>query len=177
MADQFNDLLATFTETNKRIWEQWTSALQEGAVPKGGKPMEQLWQQNLDAMEQLLTETYKAEEQWLDRWFDSVLEAPSAPDGMKDLLSNLHQTLSSMREQRSQIWKTWLKQARDMNFEAVPSVLMGADTQKTLTRIWDEFYRQAQQAQQQMMGPLSGKQPEKKADPASKKSSTTGKNS
>ena len=177
MADQFNDLLATFTEANKRIWEQWTGALQQGAVAQGGQPMEQLWKQNLDAMEKLLNETYKAEEQWLDRWFDSVLKAPNAPDGMKDLLTNLHQTLSSMREQRSQIWKAWLKQARDMNFETVPSVLIGPDAQKTLTRIWDDFYQQAQQAQEQMMRSLSGKPSAKKSEASSKKTSSAGKDS
>lgn len=152
---QLKDFMAGLTEANRRIWDEWTKNLQSNRLG-GGEQMERLYQQNLEAMENLIHQTLQAEAQWLDQWHEGLKQTPHAPAPMLDIFDGVHNTMKAMLGHRVQMWDALLKQAREMSFDKVPSVVLGPDTQNTLARIWEEFYQQAAAAQAQLSAPFAG---------------------
>lgn len=154
MAQQVSDFLKSITEANQRIWGEWAKSLQSNKL-MGGDVAEKLYQQNLDVTEKLIHDTLQAEAAWLDQWQAGLARTPNAPPAMLELVSGVHATMKAMLQHRAQMWEAWLKQARSMNFEQMPSVVIGDDTQKTLMRVWEEFYQKASEVQKKMMDQMT----------------------
>lgn len=159
---QINEFLNSLNESNKRIWDEWSKALQGNKLAVGGEAMDKLYHQNLDMTERLIKDTLKAESSWLDQWLEGVKKTPNAPEPLLALMESMHKTMKTMLEHRTQMWEGWLAQARSMNFDKMPNVLIGPETQQTVMKAWEDFYRQATEAQQRLMGDLGKPAPAKK---------------
>lgn len=167
MADtQMQDIINQLTETNQRIWDEWTKALQLHEASSDGNPVNQLYQQNLDFIEKLIKETLVAESHWVDEWHQALAQQADLPDPVNDMLGSMRATVQTMLDNRSKLWESWLDQARRMNFDGMPNVVMGGDTQNTLMQVWDEFMQHTGNLQSAMFGPAPTPSTGKKAAPA-----------
>lgn len=149
----FQKLIAEFNEKNQQIWSEWSKLLQ-GAGEAGNA--EQLYERNLEMMEKLVGEMLDTEQRMIDSWRAQVSGYEQLPQPVRSITENFCDALQTMLENRRQLWKNWLEQARRMSPQTMPDLLGSADGAQRMMKMWEDFYRQVQESQQRMLGGMGG---------------------
>ncbi len=151
MSQQFTDFFKTITESNKRLWDEWSKAFQGADMKTGAPEMDKLFKQNLDLAEKMIKDALEAESKWMDQWYDSLEGSGRTPDEFKGFLENVRKTTKAMLENRAQMWESWLQQARSLKLQDFGGTTNAQDAQKAFTKLWEDFAKQAEVARERLL--------------------------
>lgn len=150
----FQKMYEDFSETNKRIWDQWTQTLEKGKL---GGNLDELYKQNLGMAEKMVKESLQAEEKLIDGWEQQLTKAEGVPAEVNKMVGQFCGQMRTMLDSRRKLWDTWLKQAKTMTPDTLPNMFSGNDAVGQVTKMWEDFFNQVRDAQQQMLSSLGMK--------------------
>ncbi|MBA1148238.1 hypothetical protein H0Z60_14375 [Ectothiorhodospiraceae bacterium WFHF3C12] len=146
----FQKLISEFNERNQQIWSEWSRMIQEG----GAGSSEQLHERNLEMMEKLVGEMLDTEQRMIESWRAQVSGYDQLPQPVRSMTENFCDALQTMLENRRQLWRNWLDQTRKMSPDSMPDLLGSQDGAKQMMKMWEDFYKQLQSSQQQMLASM-----------------------
>lgn len=155
----FQKLISEFNEKNQQIWSQWSKMIQDAG---GSGDTQQLYERNLEMVEKLVGEMLDTEQRMIESWRAQVSGYDQLPQPVRSMTENFCDAMQTMLENRRQLWRNWLDQAAKMSPQSMPNMLGGADGAQNMLRMWEDFYKQVQQSQQQMLGGLGASSTGKK---------------
>jgi hypothetical protein len=149
----FQKLMADFNEKNSQLWAQWSSMINEAG---GSGDTQQLYERNLEMMEKLVGEMLDTEQKMIESWRAQISGYDQLPQPVRSMTENFCDAMQTMLENRRQLWRNWLDQARRMSPQSMPDLLGSQDGPQKMMKMWEDFYKQVQSSQEQMLSGMGG---------------------
>lgn len=112
---QFEEMMAGWTDTQRRMWDNWVEAI--GSFEGTGQENEawrREYERNLEVWEQSVREALNAQANWVQNWGDSLLENQQAPEPMIQWVNQAQEMMGRWTEAQSQLWNAWFESVRQM---------------------------------------------------------------
>jgi hypothetical protein len=107
---QSEDMLKSWTDTQKKMWDNWLEMMQQG--PSQAQAA-QVWQKTIETWEETVNSTLAAQGEWTKMWMDS-LDTKNMPEETVQWAKQAEDMSQKWAEAQKQMWQGWfdmLKQA------------------------------------------------------------------
>jgi hypothetical protein len=143
-AKQSEEMMKAWTETQKKMWDNWMAAMQQ---PTGQTQAAEMWQKTVETWEKSVNSTLDAQAEWTKIWADSLDVKPDIPKELTEWAKQAQDMAKSWGETQRQMWQGWF----DLVKTAEPPKMAqtwGEEGQKAFTA-WQESAQKMMDAQTQ----------------------------
>ncbi len=145
---QTTELVNTWTETQKKMWDTWLGAMETmtpGSNPKGlGAERQKI----MDAWEASLSKGLAAQTEWAGLWADSLAASKSTPKPMVEWAKQLQEMMKSWSASQEQLSHVWFEMMKKMDTAEMSETWEKSG--KELVRVWQDAVDKAIEAQREM---------------------------
>ncbi|MDP9372580.1 MAG: hypothetical protein M3Q65_09045 [Chloroflexota bacterium] len=137
---QPDELVRTWTETQRQLWTNWLDAVQRS----GGTQGTAAWGAALDVWQRSVQQTLDTQAAWTRAWADSLLSTPGAPQELRERVRQGQELLQRWTDTQKRLWDGWFAVARQS--AATPGAGL-ADGGQQVMQAWQNTARQMMDAQ------------------------------
>ena len=139
-AKQSEDMFKTWTEAQKKMWDDWTKAMQGF----GKSPSTEAWEKTVEAWNQTIQRVLDAQVEGARHWAENIATAKGAPQEMTEWAKQGQDIITRCTETQKQLWGHWFEVVKKLDASNIMN--WSRDGQKFL-QSWQETIQQAQDAQ------------------------------
>ena len=140
---QAEDMMKTWTETQKKMWDNWLDVAQPGSVQP---QFAELWQQTMETWEGTVKSTLAAQNEWTQSWVSSVEQA-GLPKELAELLKQGQEMSNQWAEAQQKLWQSWFSLMKDI--EPTTFAPKWEDEGKKAFETWQEAAQKVMDAQKE----------------------------
>lgn len=134
---QMEEAMSTWTETQRRLWDQWFEAMRGGGAGTGSwEEMRAVQQRQVEAWEEAVREALERQQQWI-----GGLSGGADPSGWA---TQMQQMMRAWTEAQSELWRNWLERTEQMQ-PGVRDMPWYRNAQQVLDA-WEQAAKQATSA-------------------------------
>jgi hypothetical protein len=139
-AKQSEDMLKTWTESQKKLWDEWTKAM-----PSFGKsPSTEVWEKTVEAWRQTVQRLLDAQIEAMHQWAEHFTTGKGTPQETAEWAKQGQEMLTRLAETQKQLWESWFDVVK--KFDASNMMNWPRDGQKFI-QTWQETIQKAFDAQ------------------------------
>ena len=146
-AKQSEEMMKTWTETQKKMWDNWLDTMQKAA---GQNQAAEMWQKTVDTWEQTVNSTLDAQAEWTKMWADSLdsLDVKAdMPKEVADWAKQAQDMAKNWGETQRQMWQGWFDLVKKADAPKMAEA-WGQEGQKAFAA-WQESAQKMMDAQMQ----------------------------
>lgn len=110
-AKQSEEMFKSWTDTQKKIWDNWLEAVQKSTAPMQGA---QVWQQTVKTWEDTVNNVLDAQNNWVDTWVNSF-DPDGTPEEMAHWFKQTQGMMKKWNETQQGLWKNWFDLAKQVD--------------------------------------------------------------
>ncbi len=135
---QMEEAMSTWTETQRRLWDQWFEAMRGGGAGSGAWEEARATQQRqVEAWQEAVREALERQQQWIG----GLSGGAADPTGWA---TQMQQMMRAWTEAQSELWRNWLERTEKMQ-PAVRDMPWYRNAQQVLDA-WEQAAKQATSA-------------------------------
>lgn len=141
-AEQTEEMMKTWTETQKNMWDNWLEMVQQGT---GQTQAAELWQKTIETWENTVKSSLDTQMEWINTWAEKLNQTEGVSDEMTEWTKQAQNMSKRWNETQQQLWQSWF----DMVKKADPVKMAGAwgeESQKAF-KAWQESAQKAMDSQ------------------------------
>jgi hypothetical protein len=142
---QTGEMLKTWSETQKKLWDNWLETVQQGASKSQGT---EIWQATINTWEETVKSMLEAQNEWVQTWARSFDTAKlDLPKELKEWADQAQDMMKQWSEAQQQLWQSWFEMIKQVN-PARMSGDWGTESQK-MYQTWQESALKMMEAQKE----------------------------
>jgi len=144
---QMEEMLSSWTETQRRAWDQWMDAV-KGMAP-GAEQVQAQYHQQLDAWEQAVREALERQQEWAETISKQTGQSGPQQEMAEQWMEQLQQAMKGWTEAQSQLWDNWMANIKRMESGAGSGEMPWAMGGEEVVKAWQRASEQAQKTMQE----------------------------
>ena len=152
-AKQSEEMLRTWTETQKKMWDDWMKAVQG----LGKSPSTEVWEKTVDSWNQTIQRLLDAQVEGARHWVENFTTAKGTPEETAEWAKRGQDIITRWTETQKQLWGSWFEVIKKLDASNMTN--WTRDGQKFI-QSWQETIQKALDAQVEWVrttGPASKK--------------------
>jgi hypothetical protein len=141
---QSEDMLKTWTETQKKMWDDSLKAMQGF----GKSPSTAVWEKTVDTWNQTIQKVLDTQVESTRGWTESLATTKGTPQELAEWAKQGQDLITRLTETQKQLWGNWFEFAKKL--DASNMMNWAQDGQKFL-QSWQETIQKAQDAQSEWL--------------------------
>jgi hypothetical protein len=137
---QSEEMLKTWTETQKKMWDEWTKAIQGF----GKSPSTEVWEKTVETYQQTVQRVLDAQLEGARRWAENFPTGKGTPQEAAEWAKQGQDLIIRWTETQKQLWGSWFELVKKL--DASNMINWPRDGQKFL-QSWQETIQKALNAQ------------------------------
>jgi hypothetical protein len=137
---QSEDMLKTWNETQKKMWDEWTKAIQGF----GKSPSAQVWEKTLETWNQTIQKVLDSQVEGARLWAEKFTTAKGMPQENVELAKQGQEMIIRWTETQKHLWENWFDLLKKLDVSN--AVNWSTDGPKFLQQ-WQETIKKAFDAQ------------------------------
>jgi hypothetical protein len=154
-AKQTEEMMNAWTETQKKMWDNWLETVQQGADQSQAA---EIWQKTVDTWEKTVKNSLDAQAEWTKAWAESLGTKVDVPEEMTAWANQAQEMAKRWGDTQQQLWQGWF----DLVKKADPAKMAeawGEEGQKAF-QTWQESARKVMDAQMKWTSTWASEQDE-----------------
>ena len=152
---QTSDLVATWTETQKKMWDTWLGAMTNTSAGTSAKKASGERAKLLEAWHASLAKGLAAQSEWTKLWTEALGANPATPKPVLEGARQLQAMMATWTRAQTQLTGAWFELLKTADN---PEMTAAWERQgQALLKSWQEATEQALIAQREMERSLAGK--------------------
>ena len=139
-AKQSEEMLKSWTETQKKMWDEWTKAMQSF----GKSPSTEAWEKTVETWNQTIQKVLDGQVEGARLWAENVTTTKGTPQEMTEWAKQGQDIITRWTETQKQLWGHWFEVVKKLDASNILN--WPRDGQKFLQG-WQETIQKAQDAQ------------------------------
>ena len=151
---QIEQLFSTWTDAQKKMWDNWLEMVQQGTAQKSGAD---LWPKTLDTWQESVTNMLATQDKWTDTWTESF-NADASPEEMTEWVEQTQSMAKQWSDAQQQMWSNWFDMMKQVDMNDAANSWQD-EGQKAFDN-WQTLTQKVTEAQMQwikMWAPSTGK--------------------
>ena len=103
-AKQSEEMMKAWTETQKKMWDNWMEAMQQTT---GQNQTAEMWKETVDTWEQAVNNTLDAQAEWIRIWADSLDTKSNMPKEATEWAKQAQDMVKNWGDTQRQMWQSW----------------------------------------------------------------------
>jgi len=153
-AKQSEEMLKTWTETQKKMWDDWMKAMQG----LGTSPSTEVWEKTVDSWNQTIQRLLDAQVEGARHWVENLTTAKGTPEETAEWAKRGQDIITRWTETQKQLWGSWFEVIKKL--DASNMMNWTRDGQKFI-QSWQETIQKALDSQAEWLRTTG--QPRKKS--------------
>lgn len=141
-AKQSEEMMKAWTDTQKKMWDNWLDTMQKAA---GQNQVAEMWQKTVDTWEQTVNSTLDAQAEWTKMWADSLDIKADMPKEVTDWAKQAQDMTKNWGETQRQMWQGWFDLVKKADAPKMAEA-WGEEGQKAFST-WQESAQKMMDAQ------------------------------
>jgi hypothetical protein len=137
---QSEDMLKNWTDTQKKMWDEWTKAMQGF----GKSPSTDAWEKTVETWNQTIQKVLDGQVEGARLWAENVTTTKGTPQEMTEWAKQGQDIITRWTETQKQLWGHWFEVVKKLDASNILN--WPRDGQKFL-QSWQETIQKAQDAQ------------------------------
>jgi hypothetical protein len=138
---QMEQMVSAWTQTQRRVWENWSSAVRNTGLPFPSEAQEQQYRQSLEAWESAVQQALERQREWAGTWSAGELPQGPAEEAAQRWMSQVQEMMKGWTEAQTRLWDMWFENVQRMD----PGVL-GGDWEKEVRGIMEAWKEASERA-------------------------------
>lgn len=146
------EMVSNLMEMAQKSWQQWLEFGQQWS--RSGQNVENLdqaWQENLNAMENLVQDALKVQAEWIRLCRHAGMGGEQAPRPLSDMNETSCNLMENWLEARTALWERWFEQARRLDLNRPDLPLQSDDAQEEFFDVWRNMVDTMMKSQKALM--------------------------
>ena len=139
-AKQSEDMLKSWTETQKKMWDEWTKAMQGF----GKSPSTDAWEKTVETWNQTIQRVLDGQVEGARLWAENITTTKGTPQEMTEWAKQGEDIITRWTETQKQLWGHWFEIVKKLDASNIMN--WTRDGQKFVQN-WQETVQKAQDAQ------------------------------
>jgi len=139
-AKQSEEMLKTWTETQKKMWDDWMKAVQG----LGKSPSAEVWEKTVDSWNQTIQRLLDAQVEGARHWVENFTTAKGTPEETAEWAKRGQDIITRWTETQKQLWGSWFEVIKKL--DASNMMNWTRDGQKFI-QSWQETIQKALDSQ------------------------------
>ena len=106
------NILKSWTEAQKRLWDSLSTALPAFRPPEGMDLWQETYQKNLTAWESAVKLSLAVQAAWIKQWADRVANEQATPENMAEWTHQVEEVMQRWIDTQTQLWDDWFEMLR-----------------------------------------------------------------
>lgn len=145
---QTTELVNTWSETQKKLWDSWFSAVESMTGQEAVKGFEGERQKAVEAWEASISKGLAAQREWAKLWLEGLSSGKGTPEPMVAWAKQLQEMMQSWTSSQEQLAKVWFEMVKKLGGAELGGAFEAQG--KELVRAWQEAVDKALEAQREM---------------------------
>lgn len=139
-AKQSEEMLKTWAETQKKMWDDWMKAVQGS----GKSPSTEVWEKTVDTWNQTIQRLLDAQVEGARHWAENFTTAKGTPEETAEWAKRGQDIITRWTETQKQLWGSWFEVIKKL--DASNMMNWARDGQKFI-QSWQETIEKALDSQ------------------------------
>jgi hypothetical protein len=110
-AKQSEEMLKTWTDAQKKVWDDCMKALQGF----GKSPSTQVWEKTVDTWNQTIQKSLDAQVEGARHWVKNFTTAKGTPEETAEWAKQGQEMITRLMETQKQLWETWFELVKKLD--------------------------------------------------------------
>jgi hypothetical protein len=139
---QTEDMLNTWTGTQKRMWDNWLDTVQKSAPQFHAS---ELWEKTLETWEETVKKSLEGQSEWIKMWAENMPPVNGLPKEVVEWAQHSRELNQNWVELQEQLWAVWFGLIK----KSEPGKIIGSWDQESqrMAHMWQETVRKFMEAQ------------------------------
>lgn len=145
---QTQDMLKSWSETQKKMWDAWLSGLQA----TGPSAATDAWQKTIDTWQKSVNDTFDAQARLTKLWLQGLKSTPAGTGSAAEWTKQAEQMFERLQHSQRQLWESCFTALKKADLRKMP----GAWEQQArqIFQNWQDAARRAMEAQAELIDKL-----------------------
>lgn len=139
-AKQSEEILKTWTDAQKKMWDDCTKAMQGF----GKSPSAEVWAQTVDTCSQTIQKVLDAQVEAARLWAENVTTAKGSPQEVAEWAKQGQEMITRLTETQRQLWGNWFEFVKKLD---ASNILNWTRDGQKFVQSWQETIQKALNAQ------------------------------
>ena len=139
-AKQSEEMLKSWTETQKKMWDEWTKAMQSF----GKSPSTEAWEKTVETWNQTIQKVLDGQVEGARLWAENVTTTKGTPQEMTEWAKQGQDIITRWTETQKQLWGHWFEVVKKLD---ASNILNWPRDGQKFVQSWQETIQKAQDAQ------------------------------
>jgi hypothetical protein len=144
---QTEEVVKSWTETQKKMWDNWLKTVQQG--PEQFQ-VANVWQKTLETWEETVKNTMSAQAEWMKMWTDGFDQQQGIPEEAIQWVKQAQTMNKQWADIQQQMWQSWFELVKKVD-PAKMSDSLDAEGKKAFA-VWQETADKVMEAQEKWTG-------------------------
>jgi len=131
---QMEDMMQTWTETQKKMWDGWAEALKGNGI--GVAPSNEMWLKTLDTWQGMVNNGLDTQTQWATMWSDNVVKIEGVPAPTLEWAKQAQEVNTRWSGLQKEMWEKWFEFVKKIEPGKMPPV--SQEEFQTMFQTWQQ---------------------------------------
>lgn len=150
--DQTDNILKTWADAQKRIWDQWSKMIQG----VGGSQAAGFWDKTLETWQEFIKKTQDAQTEWFRVWSESYSPGRGASEEITEWAKRGQEMMKHWAQVQTQLWENWFPIMKELS-SSIQENVWDRERQK-LIKLFQEAAEKAMKSQAEWIRHWTGGQ-------------------
>jgi hypothetical protein len=108
---QAEEMFKAWSETQKKIMENWAESLKGAGAPQGAE----FWEKTLATWEETLDKSSQAQAEWTEKWLENLKSMQGLPEQAVKSTERFQEMTQRWTTTQEQLWSKWFEMLRGLD--------------------------------------------------------------